>query len=106
MGREVGSAISYEYDFGDGWEHTVLVEQVETAEGAPLVLAGANACPPEDVGGSTGYADFLRVMANPADPQHDRMMVWAGGPFDPVAFDLGRANGEVALTVLAGRRRR
>lgn len=102
----VGSTITYEYDFGDGWEHTVRVEQVKPAEGAPLVLAGANACPPEDVGGSTGYADFLRAMANPADPEHSRMMLWAGGPFDPAAFDLSRANGEVALSVLAGRRRR
>ena len=69
-----------------------ILEQVETAEGAPLVLAGANACPPEDVGGSTGYADFLRVMANPADPQHDRMMVWAGGPFDPAAATIAWAS--------------
>lgn len=103
---EVGSTLSYEYDFGDGWEHTVLVEHLEPAEGAPVVLAGANACPPEDVGGPTGYADFVSAMADPADPEHRRMMFWAGGPFDPAAFDLGRANGEVALTVLAGRRRR
>lgn len=103
---DVGSTVTYEYDFDDGWEHTVLVEQVEPAQGAPLVLAGANACPPEDVGGPTGYADFLSAMANPADPEHSRMMLWAGAPFDPAAFDLGRANGEVALSVLAGRRRR
>jgi hypothetical protein len=103
---EVGSTITYEYDFGDGWEHTVLVEQVETVVGAPSVLAGANACPPEDVGGPGGYADFLAVLANPADPQHDFLLSWAGGSFDATAFDLGRANGEVALTVLAGRRRR
>jgi hypothetical protein len=85
----------YLYDFGDGWEHRVTVEKVlPPAPGlqVPLCLGGANACPPEDVGGPPGYADFLQVIADPAHEEHAAMLKWRGGEFDPTAFHVDDVN--------------
>lgn len=79
----------YVYDFGDDWEHKIKVEKVLPADACPvpMCIGGANACPPEDVGGPYGYADFLEAIADPAHSEHDRMLEWNGGPFDPAALD-------------------
>lgn len=85
----------YEYDFGDSWEHDVVLEKVAEAEPGvsyPRVIGGKRACPPEDVGGYPGYAEFLEAIANPRHQEHDNMLEWAGGPFDPEAFDVIVAN--------------
>ena len=81
---------AYVYDFGDWWEHEVVVETVSLAEPDeryPFCLEGERACPPEDVGGVWGYADFLAAIADPEDEQHEDMREWIGGKFDPEAFD-------------------
>ena len=85
----------YEYDFGDSWEHLVVVES--TVQAKPdfphtLCIAGERACPPEDVGGPPGYEDFLGVIRNPQHDLHDRLTLWAGGFFDPEGFDLNAVN--------------
>jgi len=85
----------YEYDFGDSWVHEILVEKVLPVEKGgtyPVCLKGKGACPPEDVGGVWGYADFLEVLADPEDPQYEEMLEWVGGEFDPEAFDLETVN--------------
>lgn len=85
----------YLYDFGDGWEHTVKLEDLVAPdpERPPIVcLAGANACPPEDVGGPHGYASFLQILADPTHEEHADMAEWIGGTFDPSAFDLQATN--------------
>lgn len=92
---------SYEYDFGDSWEHTVVVEEVtRTSRGLKFAVCvdGRNACPPEDCGGAGGYAYLLEVLADPDHEDHDRLVQWVGGPFDPTWFDLVAAN--VALQQL------
>jgi len=89
------SKLTYEYDFGDGWEHEILVEKVLPADPAtlyPVCVAGARACPPEDCGGVWGYADLLETIKNPDDPEHEEMLEWLGGEFDPEAFDLDVVN--------------
>jgi hypothetical protein len=80
----------YEYDFGDGWEHDVIIEEVQLATSmrAPLCLAGRRACPPEDCGGPWGYAHLLEVLADPGHPEHDELSAWVGGRFDPAEFDV------------------
>jgi len=83
---------SYEYDFGDSWVHEVRFEGVQDPERGrryPRCLSGARRCPPEDCGGTHGYEDFLRIMNDPTDPEHESMVEWAGGPFDPEEFDPG-----------------
>lgn len=86
----------YTYDFGDSWTHSVKVEQVLAAKESlntwPMCLAGANACPPEDVGGTYGYMEFLQAMRDPTHEQHEAMWRWWGGPFDPKGFDMNAAN--------------
>jgi hypothetical protein len=85
----------YEYDFGDSWEHEILVEKILPPEpGAkyPQCVKGKGACPPEDVGGVWGYANFLEAIHNPEHEEHEMYLEWIGGEFDPEAFDLERAN--------------
>ena len=80
---------TYEYDFGDGWEHEVLFEGCLRAEKGgryPVCVEGERSCPPEDVGGVGGYAEFLAAIADPDDEQHDDFVEW-GGDFDPETFD-------------------
>ncbi len=80
----------YLYDFGDEWQHAVIYEGVaasEVGERYPRCVAGAGSCPPEDVGGIHGYAEFLRAMANPRHPEHSEYAQWAVGRFNPAPFD-------------------
>jgi Plasmid pRiA4b ORF-3-like protein len=84
----------YEYDFGDSWYHEVLFEGVVQAESKvkyPLCLEGARACPPEDCGGFWGYADFVEAIQNTDHEQHEELLEWVGGRFDPEAFDPAKA---------------
>jgi hypothetical protein len=93
--------LSYEYDFGDSWNHEVLLEKVLPPEpGAtyPRCTAGKRACPPEDCGGVWGYADFVEAIADPEHPEHEELLEWVGGEFDPERFDIVEAN--VALRSL------
>jgi hypothetical protein len=84
---------AYEYDFGDGWEHEILFEGfLPAVKGVryPLCVEGERACPPEDVGGTGGYQEYLEAMANPKHEEHESFMEWRG-PFDPEGFDAGAA---------------
>ena len=56
------------------------------------LVAGENACPPEDVGGPQGYAHFLDILGDRQHEQHEDMVRWIGGVFDPKGFDLNRIN--------------
>jgi hypothetical protein len=80
----------YEYDMGDSWRHDItLLRTVEgEADEKIACIAGARACPPEDCGSVSGYYELLHALANPHHEEHDRMMEWVGGKFDPEAFDV------------------
>jgi|SRR5580704_3023197 hypothetical protein len=85
----------YQYDFGDSWEHEIVVEaRWSSPVGLKfgVCLDGQNACPPEDCGGCPGYADFVEAVADPNHEDHERCLRWVGGSFDPTAFDLAAAN--------------
>lgn len=80
----------YEYDFGDSWEHELVIERVLAPDQVPTHprgVDGARACPPEDVGGVPGYRVFLEAIADAKHPQHKELLKWVGGSFDPLAFD-------------------
>lgn len=83
------TSFDYVYDFGDNWEHKIKVEKFHPGDDfpGPMWIGGANACPPEDVGGPWGYADFLEALANPIHPEHENLLEWNGGPFDPKGID-------------------
>lgn len=85
----------YIHDFGDGRDRRIKVEKVLPAVACPQVpycVDGANACPPEDVGGGSGYADFLEAMADPNHPEHEGILEWYGSIFAPAVFEWERVN--------------
>jgi hypothetical protein len=90
-----GARFNYEYDFGDSWKHEILVEKIlpmEKGTRYPVCIKGKRACPPEDVGGVWGYADFLETITDPKDPEYEDTLEWAGGDFDPETFDIEEVN--------------
>ena len=102
------NAFFYEYDFGDGWMHRIEFERAPNPEGAmarPVCTDGARACPPEDVGGSTGYEDFLEALADPKHEMHEEYTQWIGGTFDPATFDVRAANDRLARAFPEKKRR-
>lgn len=87
--------LTYEYDFGDGWEHALLVEKLLPADATvryPRCTAGKRACPPEDCGGIWGYAALLEAIADPQHPEHDDKLAWVGGAFEAEQFDVAAVN--------------
>jgi putative DNA-invertase from lambdoid prophage Rac len=85
----------YTYDFGDSWEHEVLVEKVLTAEpdaSYPVCIKAKRACPPEDCGGTWGYQAFLEAIKDPDHPEHESMLEWVGGSFDSEDAELDEIN--------------
>jgi hypothetical protein len=93
-----GDRLCYTYDFGDGWDHEIVVEKILPADPHrryPACVAGRRCCPPEDVGGPGGYEDFLAAIADRAHPEHGDYLTWSG-PFDPEAFSLGEVNDALA----------
>ncbi len=82
----------YEYDFGDGWQHQVVVEDVVNTSPIGLTsavcLEGERSCPPEDCGGAYGYADLLQAISDPEHEEHDDSLEWVGEDFDPEEFSL------------------
>ncbi len=92
--EDVGTkTLHYIYDFGDNWHHVIKVEKIDDAiAGAayPRLVRAIGACPPEDVGGFPGYTAFLEAMADPKHEEHEPMLEWYGGQFDPDEAEIGR----------------
>lgn len=91
----LGDRLVYEYDFGDGWRHELLLEQifpVNPDRSYPLCVAGAGARPLEDVGGVGGYEEFLRAINDPQHEEHEAMLTWVGGVYDPEGCDVNMIN--------------
>ena len=89
----------YSYDFGDNWEHDIVLEKILPAEPGqryPHCAKGKRAAPPEDVGGPPGYDIFLEALADPSHEEHRTYTEWIGGKFDPELFDLDAVNAALA----------
>lgn len=87
--------IVYEYDFGDGWMHDVVLEKILPYDNnvtLPICISGKRACPPEDCGGVWGYKDIIKIAADPKHPEHEEMIEWLPDEFDPEHFDLEETN--------------
>jgi hypothetical protein len=85
----------YEYDFGDSWDHQILVEKILPPDpGAhyPVCVAGKRASPPEDCGGVPGYYSLSEAMSDPEHPEHANLREWLGYQFDAEAIDLAEIN--------------
>lgn len=87
--------LRYEYDFGDDWQHQVVVEDTHTIPFAlnfAVCLDGQRSCPPEDCGGVPGYASLLEAISDPAHEEFDDYIEWVGKDFDPEEFSLATTN--------------
>jgi hypothetical protein len=92
---------SYQYDFGDSWEHSIKVVEVAAPSAAttyPRCVAGERACPPEDCGGAWGYAELVEALADPQHAQHEELLEWVGGSFDPAEFDVDQVTSRLSRT--------
>ncbi len=99
VAERAGDRFRYTYDFGDDWEHEILVEDVLTAEpdvAYPRCLAGRRACPPEDCGGIWGYEELCEILADPDHPEHASRLDWLGlesaDQFNPAQLNLDEVN--------------
>jgi hypothetical protein len=98
-----GDRLGYTYDFGDDWEHDIVLEETRSAvpeETYPSGVAGKGACPPEDCGGAWGYAGLKEILADPVHEDHQDMLEWlgldAGKDFDPKEFSVADVNARLA----------
>ncbi len=88
---------SYVYDFGDFWDHQILVEKVLPPDldvKYPICIKAKRACPPEDSGGPLGYPDFLAAVQDKKHSDHEEMLEWVGGSFDPEEANLDEINAQ------------
>lgn len=92
----------YVYDFGDDWEHEIVVEKVEALDPEqpyPSLVTGKRACPPEDCGGVYGYLRLLEVLADPTHEEYAELREWAGDDLDPEHIDLATIRRDLARLV-------
>lgn len=98
----VGDGLTYVYDFGDYWEHTLRLEAVEARdpdEPVAACVAGERACPPEDVGGIGGYDRVLEGLAGGGadDEWLAEVLAWLPEGFDPAQFSVDMVNEALAV---------
>lgn len=92
---EAPMRFSYQYDFGDNWEHEIVVEAIESVPSVLKFAAcidGQRACPPEDCGGIGGFEQFIEAVTDPTHEEHVEYVQWVGHPFDPEAFSVAATN--------------
>jgi Plasmid pRiA4b ORF-3-like protein len=94
LGR-VGAKAIYTYDFGDSWEHAIVLEKrlcADPTTAYPVCTGGELACPPEDCGGIGGFYDLLDALRDPAHERHDELCDWVGDDYDPDVFSIDDVN--------------
>lgn len=87
--------IIYEYDFGDDWEHDIVLEKILPYDNKlvyPICVKGKMNCPIEDCGGVLGYAYMLEVIKDPEHEDYEELRDWLGEEFDPEFFDIDTVN--------------
>ncbi len=87
--------IMYEYDFGDNWEHEILLEKIIPRNPKikyPICTGGKRNCPPEDTGGIYRYKEVLKIIRQPDHEEYESILEWMGTSFDPEYFDKEEIN--------------
>ena len=93
--RRAGAKLIYTYDFGDNWEHAIVLEkQLPSLPDAsyPICIDGKLACPPDDCGGIPGFYELVDALADPEHERHEELRDWLGYDFDPIAFSIDSVN--------------
>ena len=101
---DIGARFRYTYDFGDDWQHEILIEDLLDADPDtryPVLIGAKGACPPEDCGGPWGYTNLREILADPRHDEHQQMLEWLGfehaSEFDPTAVATEQINYALAL---------
>jgi hypothetical protein len=98
--RRPGAKLTYIYDFGDYWQHSVILEKrlalLPDVVSCPTCIDGSLACPPEDCGGIPGFYELLSALADPSHERHEELSDWIGDDFDPQAFSVDLVNQKLA----------
>ncbi|HOU84561.1 MAG TPA: plasmid pRiA4b ORF-3 family protein [Spirochaetota bacterium] len=91
---EEKQSVIYDYDFGDGWSHKIVLEKIisDKIQNYPECIGGKRACPPEDCGGPFGYGNLIEILSDPDNEEYDSMMDWLEGDYDPEFFDMEEVN--------------
>ena len=91
--------LGYVYDFGDNWEHTLIVEKIldeKDIKECPICLKGERACPPEDCGSYPGYYQLMKIKKNKKHPEYkERIVEWLGEDWNFEYFNINEINKEL-----------
>lgn len=99
--KSTGQELKYLYDFGDYWEHSLTLEKIidDLIIPFPVCCDGGLCCPPEDVGGLSGYYDFVKIMNKPKHPEHKEYKEWVksklvaiDNKYNPQKFHMEKVN--------------
>jgi hypothetical protein len=97
--KEPGDRMLYNYDFGDDWRHSIVLEELLSKEKGrtyPCVIKGRRACPQEDSGGPWGHQNNVEILRDPSHPEYEETVEWLAPGYDPEHFDVGFANAKLA----------
>ena len=95
-------SLTYEYDFGDGWQHKVTLEKIipyDSSIQLPSCIKGKRACPPEDCGGVWGYVELLEIMSDKSHPEYNERLEWLETDFAPEYFDHAEVNAQLLMEI-------
>lgn len=97
--KQKNRAFHYLYDFGDSWEHELVLEDSRyfkpELRTELACLEGERACPPEDVGGAPGYFEFCNALKDLNHEEHESYVQWSGGDYASERFDADAVNWEL-----------
>lgn len=96
--NKTGQTFIYQYDFGDDWMHTVVIEDVVAADRDkkyPLCTDGEMACPREDSGGIYGHYRNMEIIKDKKHPEYSDTKTWLGRGYDPLKFSKENVNKEL-----------
>ncbi len=99
--KRKGRTFRYLYDFGDDWEHELILEESRYDNSELIMplfcLEGERACPPDDVGGAPGYFEFCSALKDPAHEEHESCKEWCGGIYDSERFEIDFINWQLLM---------
>ncbi len=87
--------IFYEYDFGDGWLHKILLELINEEDAydqVPKCLKGERRGPPEDCGGIHGYYENLKIISDKKHEEYQSTKIWLGRGYNPEEIKIDKIN--------------
>ncbi|MGY2737208.1 plasmid pRiA4b ORF-3 family protein [Sphingomonas sp. UYP23] len=104
-GEDASLQALYVYDYGDDWHHRIILRRRmrDPNVSYPRCIEGVRSGPPEDVGGYSGYADFLEAWLDPEHEEHKAVRRWAGRKFEPERLDLEAINKAITKAMRAAK---